>query len=166
MGVMPVTTALLAHLFIKDEPFTGRTALALIIGFIGLVILLGADAMQGLTAPLIAQIAVLSSAICYGASATFTRYFGARSSGAVMASGTMITAVLWMTPITLMMEQPFNQAPTLAGLIAIGYLRYFPYRHCRTDLFLFDCPIGGEPVCSSELYSPGAGCTLGHSLFR
>ncbi len=161
MGVMPVTTALLAHLFIKDEPFTGRTALALIIGFIGLVILLGADAMQGLTAPLLAQIAVLSSAICYGASATFTRYFGARSSGAVMASGTMITAVLWMTPITLMMEQPFNQAPTLVGLIAIGYLGIFPTGIAALIFFYLIAQLGANRFAQVNYIVPVLGALWG-----
>ena len=161
MGVMPVTTALLAHAFIKDEPFNGRTGLALAIGFCGLMILLGADALAGLTGPLLAQIAVLFSAVCYGASATFTRYFTTQRSGAAMASGTMIAAFAWMTPITLIVEQPLSQSPTLAGLLAIAYLGIFPTGLAMLIFFYLIAQLGVNRFAQVNYIVPVLGALWG-----
>ena len=161
MGVMPVTTAMLAHLFIKDEPFTARTGLGLVIGFIGLCILLGADALKGLTAPLFAQLAVVASAICYGASATFTRYFSAHTSGIKMAAGTMLCAFLWMTPITLLLEAPFSSAPTLSGIIAIAYLGIGPTGLAALIFFYLISQLGANRFAQVNYIVPVLGALWG-----
>lgn len=161
MGVMPVTTAMLAHLFIKDEPFTARTGLGLVIGFTGLCILLGADALKGLTAPLFAQLAVVASAICYGASATFTRYFSAHTSGIKMAAGTMLCAFLWMTPITLLLEAPFSSAPTLSGIIAIAYLGIGPTGLAALIFFYLISQLGANRFAQVNYIVPVLGALWG-----
>ncbi len=126
MGVMPVATAVLAHLFIRDEPFTTQTAIGISIGFGGLLILIGAEARAGLTAPILAQLAVITSAICYGASATFARYYAGHGSGRVMATGAMLAGLLWMLPATLILEQPWQMHPGMGGFAAIAYLGLLP----------------------------------------
>jgi drug/metabolite transporter (DMT)-like permease len=79
-----------------------------------------------LTAPILAQLAVITSAICYGASATFTRYYAGHASGRVMATGAMLAGLLWMLPVTLILEQPWQTHPGIGGLAAIAYLGLLP----------------------------------------
>ena len=75
MGTMPVATAMLAHLFIADERFTFSTGLGIMIGFGGLLILIGADALDRLDTGVIAQFAIIIGAVSYAVSTTFARRF-------------------------------------------------------------------------------------------
>ena len=68
-------------------------------------VLVGPAAFEGLSGPLVAQLAVVLSAICYGASTTFTRFFSGHWSGKQIAGGTMICACLWMTPATFLARE-------------------------------------------------------------
>jgi len=101
MGIMPVTTAMLAHIFIREELFTRRVGLGIVLGFGSVAVLLGPDALAGLTAPILAQLAILLSAICYGASATFIRYFAQPADWPSLASGAMVAAFIWSLPAML-----------------------------------------------------------------
>ena len=64
MGIMPITTAVMAHIFIKDESFTARTGMGIIVGLGSIAVLVGPAAVEGLSGPLVAQLAVVLSAIC------------------------------------------------------------------------------------------------------
>jgi len=75
MGTMPVATAMLAHLFIADERFNFGTGLGIMIGFGGLIILIGADALHSLDTGVIAQFAIIIGAVSYAVSTTFARRF-------------------------------------------------------------------------------------------
>ena len=98
MGVMPIITAMLAHIFIREEPFTRRVGIGIFLGFGSVATLLGPQALAGLTAPILAQLAVLLSAVCYGASATFIRYFAEPANWPSLAAGAMLAAFTFSLP--------------------------------------------------------------------
>ncbi|MDP6551235.1 MAG: DMT family transporter [Arenicellales bacterium] len=122
MGVMPVTTAMLAHSFIREEPFTLRIGLGITLGFASIAVLLGPDALAGLTASILAQLAILLSAICYGASATFIRYFAEPANWPSLASGALFAAFIWSLPATLILETPWALQPEPQAIMAMFYL--------------------------------------------
>ncbi|MDD9874982.1 MAG: DMT family transporter, partial [Gammaproteobacteria bacterium] len=47
MGVMPITTFVLAHYFVPDEPMTARKVFGICLGFGGLLTLVGWSALAG-----------------------------------------------------------------------------------------------------------------------
>lgn len=161
MGVMPVTTAILAHLFIRDEPFTRRTAAGIFVGFCGLAILVGSDVLAGLTAPVLAQLAVITSAVCYGASATFTRYFGGHASGIAMAAGAVLAGFLWMVPVTLLVEPPWEAQPGLGALVAIGYLGLGPTALAALLFFYLIPRLGANTFAQVNYVVPVLGALWG-----
>ncbi len=122
MGIMPVTTAMLAHIFIREEPFTLRIGLGIGIGFGSIALLLGPEAIRGLSAPIVGQLAILLSAICYGASATLVRYTAQPSDWSVLASGAMFCAFFFSLPVTLLVEAPWTMAPQPPAIVAMFYL--------------------------------------------
>lgn len=68
MAVVPLIVLPLSHLFVPGEDMTARKTLGLLIGFIGVLVLIGSDALaelggEGLV--LIAQLACLGSTLCY-----------------------------------------------------------------------------------------------------
>lgn len=70
----PLFTAILAHFWFHDERFTAYKAGGLALGFAGVAVLLGPDAMKGLgNADLVAQLLVLGGAFCYAVNSIIAR---------------------------------------------------------------------------------------------
>ena len=93
----PLFTALLAFGFSRSDRVTGARLVGVLIGFLGVVFLVGAQP----SGDVLSALAVLLTALCYAVSAL---YAGARMSSAppiVTAFGTLLVATLTMTPLGL-----------------------------------------------------------------
>ena len=161
MGIMPITTAVLAHIFIKDESFTARTGMGIMVGLGSVAVLVGPAAFEGLSGPLVAQLAVVLSAICYGASTTFTRFFSGHWSGKQIAGGTMICACLWMTPVTFLIESPLTQSITASGWLAIAYLGVGPTAIAMLIFFHLISQLGANRFAQVNYIVPVLGALWG-----
>ncbi len=67
MAVMPLTTLVLAHFFVAGERITGRRLSGFALGFLGIAVLLGPEALLELgggASDLVRQGAVLGGAVC------------------------------------------------------------------------------------------------------
>lgn len=124
MGVMPLATALMAHLAVPDEPFTPRVALGIACGFGGVVALVGIDALKGVGATTYAQLAVLGAALCYAVTTVFVRRTTTLA-GPVMAAGSQIAATLLILPLALWWDRPWLLRPSLAPVAAVFALGLF-----------------------------------------
>nr|HIA89040.1 DMT family transporter [Gammaproteobacteria bacterium] len=131
MGIMPITTALLAHFFIPDEPFGWRKAIGIFVAFGGLLILVGIDAISGFDSSVTAQIAMLCAAAAYAVTTTFTRLRVAHP-GLIMATGSSMMGFLWVLPLALVYDRPWSLTPDLMGVSAtvllasaVGILLFF-----------------------------------------
>lgn len=74
-AMTPIWTVLIAHVFTSDEKLSIRKLLGIAAGFIGVGVLIGADALSGLAASAWAQLSVLGATICYGLSSVFGKRF-------------------------------------------------------------------------------------------
>ena len=125
MGIMPITTALLAHFFIPDEPFGWRKAIGIFVGFGGLLVLVGIDAISGFDSSVTAQIAMLCAAVAYAITTTFTRLRVAHP-GLIMATGSSMMGFLWVLPLALVYDRPWSLTPDLMGVSATVLLGLLP----------------------------------------
>ena len=125
MGIMPITTALLAHFFIPDEPFGWRKAIGIFVGFGGLLVLVGIDAVSGFDSSVTAQIAMLCAAVAYAITTTFTRLRVAHP-GLIMATGSSMMGFLWVLPLALVYDRPWSLTPDLMGVSATVLLGLLP----------------------------------------
>jgi drug/metabolite transporter (DMT)-like permease len=121
MAVMPLTTLLLAHLFVAGERATRARLAGFCLGFLGIVALMGPAALAGLGgSPLemLAQLSVLAGALCYALNGILIRL---TLKGEVMVASAAIIAIaaLVSVPIALVVDQPWRLAPDAA---AIGVL--------------------------------------------
>src|ERR1700687_3260178 len=55
----PISTVIVAHLLTHDEKMTGNRFLGVVIGFFGVVVLIGPDSLKGLGTTVLAQVAAL-----------------------------------------------------------------------------------------------------------
>lgn len=65
MATIPSFVIVLAHFFTDDEPLTLGKGLGALLGFAGVLVLIGIDALQGLGDVVIGQIAILAGAFSY-----------------------------------------------------------------------------------------------------
>ena len=101
MAVMPLATLVLAHFFVAGERMTRVSASGFALGFAGVVVLIGPDALLelgGEASDLLRQGAVLAGALCYATNTIIARRMP-ETPPLVSAAATMCMATLWMLPL-------------------------------------------------------------------
>ncbi len=133
----PFFTILVAGFFLTDERFSVLRVLGVVVGFSGVILMVGPEALGSLGADFWAQLCALGAALSYGFASVFGRRFRELKVDPVMvATGqvTMSSLVLW--PIALWIDGPqdilglsFNAAASMFGLAALctsfAYILYF-----------------------------------------
>ena len=133
----PFFTILVAGFFLTDERFSVLRVLGVVVGFSGVILMVGPEALGSLGADFWAQLCALGAALSYGFASVFGRRFRELKVDPVMvATGqvTMSSLVLW--PIALWIDGPqdilglsFNAAASMFGLAVLctsfAYIVYF-----------------------------------------
>ena len=125
MGIMPIFTFILAHIFISSEPMTRRKTLGVSLGFLGLVVLVGISSLGELGQNLVGQLAVLGGATCYAIATVFVRTQPAFE-GYKMAAGMSIVAAVISIAMAFVIEDPLAISPTPVALWSMIILGVFP----------------------------------------
>jgi drug/metabolite transporter (DMT)-like permease len=121
----PLFTVLLAHWLTQDERLTPRRFAGVGLGFMGVVVLMGAD-LAGLNfhGHILGQAAVLAAALSYACAGLYGRRFKA-TSATVAAAGMLTSTAVLLLPAVLLIERPWQFHPgttTLAALLGLGLL--------------------------------------------
>lgn len=126
MAVMPLVTVGLAHFFTESDRMTVTKFTGLMIGFGGVVMLVGPDTLTNLGGDVIYEFSVAGGAIFYAISAVITRRLP--SGGDPVQRGTAVTlcAVVQMVPLSLLLDAPWLLEPSMASINASIYLGVFP----------------------------------------
>ena len=133
----PLFTIVVAGIFLMDEQFSVLRVSGVIVGFSGVILMVGPDALGGLGADFWAQLCALGAAFSYGFASVFGRRFRElRVDPVMVATGqvTMSSLVLW--PIALWVDGPqdienmsLNAALSMFGLAVLctsfAYILYF-----------------------------------------
>ena len=101
MGIMPLTTMVLAHFFVRGERCNRTKAVGFVVGFIGLVALIGPEALlelRGQGTELRYQLAVLGGAVCYAINTIVARH-RPPADPLLAAAGVMLAGSALMLPI-------------------------------------------------------------------
>jgi drug/metabolite transporter (DMT)-like permease len=133
----PISTVIVAHLLTADEKITGNRLLGIAIGFVGVVVLIGPDSLQGLDVNVRAQVAVLAAAVSYAFAGVYGRRFRYMGIDPILtATGQVTASAILLFPIAMSVDSPWTLAmPSLpvweavAGSAvlstALGYVLYF-----------------------------------------
>lgn len=120
----PFATLALSHVMTADERFTRGKLAGLALGFAGVVLLVGVDAI-GAHGSLAGLLAIVTAACCYALSALLIRKLGDVPSLAVVA-GQLAAGSLVLLPIVLVLHPPTVQAASLGSVGAIVALGLGP----------------------------------------
>ncbi|ABL70648.1 DMT family transporter [Paracoccus denitrificans] len=117
----PLFTVILAHLLTSDERMTGGKLAGVLIGFAGVAVMIGADALRDLGAHVVAQLACLAGAISYGFAGIYGRRFRAMGvSPMSTATGQVIASSLILLPLVAVVDRPWTlAAPSPAAILAL-----------------------------------------------
>ena len=121
MAFMPIWTVVLAYFF-ANEPLGPRKIIGFVLGFIGVMILMGPEVIKGAASSgLLAQAAVLVATICYATYAVLTRRAPAIRPR-VFAAGTLLCAAIIATPVLFFTELKIEQWSLLgiANVVGLG----------------------------------------------
>jgi len=125
MALMPITTMVLAHYFVAHEKLTSRRAFGVILGFSGVVILMGSQATSGLgNSGLMAQLACVLATFAYAVNAVYIKRLPTMN-GLVVGAGSLIAGSLIFIPVALVVDQPWTltvSGDSVLAIFALGLL--------------------------------------------
>lgn len=133
----PLFTVILAHFLTRDERMTGGKLGGVLVGFIGVAVMIGVDALRDLGVHVVAQFMCLAGAVSYAFAGIFGRRFRAMGITPMStATGQVIASSAILLPLVMVAEQPWTLPPpslkavgALIGVAAIStalaYVLYF-----------------------------------------
>ena len=126
-AMTPLFTVLVAGVFLADERISNTKLAGVLLGLTGAIVMVGVDALKGVHADVLAQLAVMGAAVSYGFSVVYGRRLKSlQLSPMAIAAGQVTMSSLLLAPAALIIESPFSQAmPPLevwAALLALAVL--------------------------------------------
>ena len=176
-ATMPIFTVILAHFLAEDESLTWKKALGIMIGFLGVVLLMLPDLRQGLQTNWMGQLAIIASSLSYACAAIFARKRLRGQSPLASTTGQLTMGALYTLPLSLLVDQPFDLAPSPPALAAwlvlsllgtvLAYVIYYTLLERTSATFVstvtYIIPINGLILGALILGEPLTGTILGSS---
>jgi drug/metabolite transporter (DMT)-like permease len=120
----PIFTFLLTVFLTQYEPATGRKMFGVVAGIIGICLIVGVEALNGLGRDLWAQLAIVAATVSYACAAIFGRGFKGLDP-MMPAAGSLICGAAILLPLSLMVDQPWTLAPSMESVWALIGLAVF-----------------------------------------
>ena len=122
MAVMPLFVLTLAHYLVPGARLTVYRAAGFILGFIGVIVIVGPDFLYGLDGNLAlwGALAALGAALSYAISTVYARLLGA-GDPVRRSAGMLIVASLMSLPAAAV-DLPTLTAPSIGAAVALGIL--------------------------------------------
>jgi len=130
------------------------------LGVVGVVLIVGLEALAGLGQQVLAQLAVLLGAMLYAGAAIYGKRFGALPP-TVTATGTMIWATACLVPASLVIDRPWTLAPSGTAILAAAVLAVLCTGTALLIYFRLVQSLGSMGVASQSYLRAGVGVLLG-----
>jgi drug/metabolite transporter (DMT)-like permease len=116
ISTMPLFTVLMAHFFTQDEKLNWRKGIGVFFGFAGILILIGPEALKGVSINFWAQIAVVAASLSYSYAAVYVRFVYPLQPKDLspwamrfrVNSAQFITSCLFLLPLSLIVDRPWT----------------------------------------------------------
>jgi drug/metabolite transporter (DMT)-like permease len=120
-ATVPLFTLVIAHASTADEKITPVKLVGILVGMAGVAAIIGPPALGGVTANLVATLAMLAATFCYGLSNRIGRSFGGIDP-VVSAACQLTAATLVLLPLALILDRPWTLPPPSGAAVfsAVG----------------------------------------------
>jgi drug/metabolite transporter (DMT)-like permease len=121
MSSVPLATIMLAPAFVRDEPVTPGKLLGVAFGMAGVAVLIGPGVLMGAHGELLGEIAITGAALCYAVNGLVARRLP-QMPVEVISAGCLLSATLAVLPVSLVVDRPWQAAPSTLSLAALALL--------------------------------------------
>ncbi|WP_420549346.1 DMT family transporter [Curvivirga sp.] len=120
----PIFTVVVAHFLTADEKMSPNKMLGVFIGFAGVAMMIGMDALGELGTAVWAQLAIIGATLSYAFSGVWGRRFKRMGTAPmVTATGQLTASSLILLPVTFYLDQPLSlNMPGMETILAIVFL--------------------------------------------
>jgi len=120
----PIFTFVLARSLARQASATGRQLFGVVCGMIGICLIVGVQALDGIGQQLTADLAIVAATICYAGAAMFSRHF--RGLDPILpATGSLVCGAIVLVPASLVADRPWTLAPSSTSIAALLCLAVF-----------------------------------------
>lgn len=120
----PIFAFLLTVLITRHEAVTSRKLFGVTAGLIGICLIVGVQALDGIGQELWAQLAIVTATICYAGAAIFGKNFKGLDP-MMPAAGSLICGAAILIPISLVVDEPWTLTPSTNSVLALLALSVF-----------------------------------------
>ena len=114
----PIFAFLLTAFVTRHEPIAGRKLFGVAAGLLGICLVVGVGALDGLGRQVWAQLAIVAATVCYAGAAIFGKSF--KGLDPIMpAAGSLACGGVILIPVSLMVDRPWQLAPSAASIWAL-----------------------------------------------
>jgi drug/metabolite transporter (DMT)-like permease len=156
----PIFVFLFTALVTRHEALGGRKLVGVLVGFFGVVLIVGVAALRGLGSQVAGQLACLLGAALYACAAIYGTRFS-HISAVATAAGTMIWATAVLVPLAIVLERPWTLSPSTKAIGATVMLSVFCTAVALLIYFRLVRTIGSMGVASQSYLRAGVGVVLG-----
>ena len=160
MAVGPIAALTCSHFISADDRITGPKIIGFGLGFSGVAVLIGGDALAGFGGALVGELAVLGGAVSYAVSAVLSRGLD-RLDPVINSAGTLLCSAAVIVPLALIIDRPWTVAPSPASLGALIYLGVLPTAGAAFILFHLIRTVGASFVSQVNYIIPVIGMAAG-----
>ena len=108
-GTTPFFAVMAAHFFTQDEKISGRKIIGVLLGLIGVLILVGYDALLDGSNKFIGAMAIMGAAIFYSLAGIWGKKFKSMNMDPVaISTGQLICSSFLLLPVVLFVDQPWR----------------------------------------------------------
>lgn len=156
----PIFVFLFTALVTRHEATGGRKFLGAVLGLVGVVLIVGVDALAGLGLSVAGQLACLVGAMMYAGAAIYGKRFAGL--GALQtALGTLLWATAVLVPAAFLFEDPLALTPSPKAMAATAMLSVFCTGVAMLIYFRLIHTLGSLGVASQSYLRAGVGVILG-----
>lgn len=156
----PIFVFFITLLWTRHEGVSWRRFSGAFLGIVGVMLIIGTDALEGLGQEVLAQLSILAGAAVYGAAAIYGRRLG-HLPPTVTAASTMILASVCLVPLALIVDRPWTLSPSLESLSAALMLATFCTAGALLIYFRLIRTLGSLGVASQAYLRSGVSVLLG-----
>jgi drug/metabolite transporter (DMT)-like permease len=156
----PIFTFMVTLLLTRHEPATPQKLLGVLCGLGGVAMIVGIEALHSLGTETLGQLAVIGASLCYGFAAVNGRRL-APLSPIVSAAGTMACSAIFMLPLSVLVERPWNLSASSTSLLAVGGLAVFSTAGATIVYFRLLSTLGSIGTSSNSYLRAAVSVLLG-----
>src|SRR5215470_3379709 len=156
----PIFAFILTWFLASRQSVSGQQLFGVISGMIGILLIVGVQALSGVGEQLTAQLAIVVATVCYAGAAVFGRTFHGLDP-MLPATGSLLCGAIVLIPVSMLVDHPWTVAPSTRSIIALLCLSIFSTALALTIYFRLLQTLGAVGATSQAYLRVPIGVAIG-----